>query len=66
VGKIWRFWIRYSLFDYKQLAEQVFGGRLDTYFAECITGNIPLQEQVQARLAWYGIEASFDENLRLR
>lgn len=55
----------YSLFDYKQLAEQVFGGSLDTYFAECITGNIPLQEQVQARLAWYGIEASFDENLRL-
>jgi predicted metalloprotease with PDZ domain len=48
--------IGYTLDDYRQVVAEVAGTPQDSYFEECITGTIPLQNRLREALTYVGCE----------
>lgn len=48
--------IGYSLADYRAITEEVYGESLEEYFEVCISGNTPLEENLNDLLRNFGLE----------
>lgn len=48
--------IGYTLDDYRAAVEEVTGRSQQSYFDECITGNLPLEERLNRALTFVGLE----------
>lgn len=54
--------IGYSLDDYKHIAEEVAGEKLDWYWDECIEGNAPLDNRLNEALVFVGLSMEATAN----
>jgi len=54
--------VGYSLDDYKSIAEEVTGEKLDWYWHECIEGNTPLEERLNGALEFVGLTVDISAN----
>lgn len=52
--------VGYSLFDYQQVAEEIYGDSLTWYMEECILGNGSLQNRLNDLLSWVGLQLRVD------